>query len=196
MKKLTMKSLIVLGLCTSLLSFANDNHETLKEKEPKVTSMSFKSVQQGSRLSIKDKSGLVLYKESIVKTGKYSKGFDLNSLPNGDYYFEMDSELKIIVIPFTVTLNEVNFKKEQENTIFKPVLRVKDEKVYLSRPSLNGTPIDVKIFYSDNYDLIVSEKFAKETEMKRIYDFSKSKKGNYVFVFESNGRKYSKSVKI
>ena len=196
MKKLTKKSLIVLGLCTSLLSFAHDNHETYKEKEPKVTSMSFKSVKKGSKLLIKDKSGSVLYKESIVKTGKYSKGFDLNSLPNGDYYFEMDSELKIIVIPFTVTLDEVNFNEEEESTVFKPVVRVKDEMVYVSRPSFDENPIKVKIFFSENYDLIISEKFEKETELKRIYDFSKSKKGNYVFVFESNGRTYSKSVKI
>jgi len=196
MKKLTKKSLIVLGLCTSLLGFANDKKETFKEKEPKVTSMSFESVKQGSKLLIKDRNGLVLYKESIAKTGKYSKGFDLTSLPNGDYYFELDSELKIVVIPFTVTLNEVTFNKEEENTVFKPVLRVKDEMVYLSRPSFDETPIKVKIFFSENNDLIVSEKFGKESEVKRIYDFSKSKKGNYVFVFESNGRTYSKSVKM
>jgi len=196
MKKLTKKSLIVLGLCTSLLSFANANHETFKEKEPKVTSMSFKRVKQGSRLSIKDENGLILYKESVAKTGKYSKGFDLTSLPNGDYYFEMDSELKIIIIPFTVTMNEVNFKKEKENTVFKPVIRVKENMVYLSRPSFDENPIKMEIFFSENYDRVVSEEFTKETEVKRIYDFSNSKKGNYVFVFESNGRKFSKTVKI
>jgi hypothetical protein len=196
MKKLTKKSLIILGLCTSLLGFANDKKETFNENDPKVTSMTFKSVKQGSKLTIKDNRGLVLYKESIEKTGKYSKGFDLTSLPNGDYYFELDSELKLVVIPFTVISNEVSFKKEQERTVFKPVIRVKDEIVYMSRPSFDDTPMQIKIFYSENNDLIVSEKFKKESEVKRIYDFSKSKKGNYVFVFDSNGRTYSKAVKI
>jgi hypothetical protein len=196
MKKLTKKSLIVLGLCTSLLSFAHDNHETYKEKEPKVTSMSFKSVKKGSKLLIKDKSGLVLYKESIVKTGKYSKGFDLTSLPNGDYYFELDTDLEIVIIPFNVVSNQVKFKKEEKSTVYKPVVRVKDELVYVSRHSFDESPIELEIFYSDNYDRIVSEKFAKETEVKRIYDFSTSKKGDYVFVFESNGRKFSKTIKM
>ena len=135
-------------------------------------------------------------KSRLSKQESIQKGFDLNSLPNGDYYFEMDSELKIIVIPFTVTLDEVNFNEEEESTVFKPVVRVKDQMVYVSRPSFDENPIKVKIFFSENYDLIISEKFEKETELKRIYDFSKSKKGNYVFVFESNGRTYSKSVKI
>jgi len=196
MKNLAKKSLVVLGLFTSLLSFANVGAEMFKEKEPKVTNMSFKSVKQGSKLTIKDSNGLVLYKESISKTGKYSKGFDLTALPNGDYYFELESELKIVLIPFNVAQSEVNFKKEEENTIFKPVIRVKDEMVYLSLPSFDESPIAVKIFFSENYDLVLSEKFEKESEVKRVYDFSKSEKGNYVFVFESNGRKYSKSIKI
>ena len=196
MKNLAKKNLIILGLFTSLLSFANDEHKTINEKEPKVTNISFKSVKEGSKLTIKDANGLVIYKESISKTGEYSKGFDLTALPNGDYYFELESELKIVLIPFNVALNEVNFKKEEENTIFKPVVRVKDEMVYLSRPSFDETPIDVEIFFSKNHDLIFSEKFEKKSEVKRIYDFSKSEKGNYTFVFESNGRKYSKSIKI
>jgi len=196
MKNLVKKSLVVLGLFTSLMGYANAGPEMIKEKESKVTNLSFKSVKQGSKLSIKDANGLILYKESIGKTGKYSKGFDLTALPNGDYYFELESELKIVLIPFNVAQNEVNFKKEEKNTIFKPVIRVKDEIVYLSRPSFDETPIDVKIFFSKNHDLILSEKFEKESELKRVYDFSKSQKGNYTFVFESNGRKYSKSIKI
>ena len=196
MKNLVKKSLVVLGLFTSLMGYANAGPEMINEKESKITNMSFKSVKQGSKLSIKDVNGLILYKESIGKTGKYSKGFDLTALPNGDYYFELESELKIVLIPFNVVQNEVNFNKEEENTIFKPVIRVKDEIVYLSRPSFDETPIDVKIFFSKNNDLILSEKFEKESELKRVYDFSKSQKGNYTFVFESNGRKYSKSIKI
>ena len=196
MKNLVKNSLVVLGLFISLSSFANAGHELIKEKDSKVTNMSFKSVEQGSNLTIKDAKGLVLYKESINRTGKYSKGFDLTELPNGDYYFELESELKIVLIPFNVTLSKVNFKKEEENTIFKPVLKVKDEMVYLSRPSFDKTPIAVKIYFSENYDLILSEKFEKESEVKRVYDFSKSKRGNYVFVFESNGRKYSRTIKI
>lgn len=196
MKNLVKKSLVVLGLFISLLSFANAEHEVIKEKDSKVTNMSFKSVEQGSKLTIKDAKGLVLYKESINRTGKYSKGFDLTELPNGDYYFELESELKIVLIPFNVTLSDVNFKKEEENTIFKPVLKVKDEMVYLARPSFDETPIAVKIFFSENYDLILSEKFEKESEVKRVYDFRNSKRGNYVFVFESNGRKYSRTIKI
>ena len=196
MKKLTKKIALVLGLFVSMLSFANGEVDPIKEKEPKVTSMSFKKVKLGSKLSIKDRDGIVLYKESIVKSGDYSKGFDLTTLPNGDYYFELDTELEIVIIPFNVVSNQVVFKKEEKSTIFKPYIRVKDEMVFVSRVSYEESPIEYSIYYADNYDLVLSEKVDNQTHLKKIYDFSKAKKGNYLFVFKSNGRKFTKTVKI
>ena len=162
----------------------------------KVTSISFDKVKKGSMLSIKDTKGIVLYKEPIVKSGDYSKGFDLTSLPNGDYYFELDKELEILVIPFNVVSNQVAFKKEGKSRIFKPYIRVKGDKVYVSRTSLDKSPIEYSIYYVDNYDLVLKEKENTDTYLRKVYDFSKAKKGEYVFVFKYNGRTQSKTVKI
>ena len=53
-----------------------------------------------------------------------------------------------------------------------------------------------KIYYADNNDLVDAENFDESEEVKKVYDFSNSEKGNYIFVFESKGRKYSKTIKI
>ena len=196
MKKLTKKGLIACALSVSLLGFANDLKHPIKEKEPTVTSLSFAKVSKGSTLLIKDFNGLVLYKEAIQKTGEYSKGFDLTSLPNGEYFFELDTEMEIVVIPFDVESSEVNFRKEDKSTIFKPMVRVKDDKVFVSRTSFESAPMEFKIYYAVNSDVVLSEKFENEPFIERVYDFSGSKKGEYLFVFRSNGRKYIKSVKI
>ncbi len=196
MKKLTKKGLIAIALSVSLVGFANDLKKPVKEKEPKVTSLSFAKVSKGSMLLIKDLNGIVLYKEAIQKTGEYSKGFDLTSLPNGEYFFELDTELEIVVIPFDVKSSEVNFRKEDKTTIFKPMVRVKEDKVFVSRTSFEGAPMEFKILYALNSDVVLSEKFEDEPFVERVYDFSGSKKGEYLFVFRSNGRKYVKSVKI
>ena len=196
MKNLTKKSLIVLGLFTSLLCFANDGHKTVKENEPKVTNMSFKNVKQGSVLSIKDINGLVIYKESILKSGKYSKGFDLTALPNGDYCFELDKDLSIEIIPFNVVSNQVKFRGEEKLTILKPNIRVKDEMVYVSRLSESESAVKYSIYYQKNNDLVYSEKISSIKNFNRIYDFSTSEKGTYLFVFNAEGRKFSKTFKI
>lgn len=196
MKKLTTKGLIALALTASLMGYAKDLKNPTKEKEPNVTSLSFAKVSQGSTLFIKDFKGLTLYKEAIQSTGEYSKGFDLTALPDGSYFFELDSELSIVVIPFDVKSSEVNFRKEEKNTILKPVVRVVEDKVFVSRTSFEAAPLQYKLYYAENSDLVLSEKFESETIIEKVYDFSEAKKGEYLFVFWSNGRKYVKSVTI
>jgi len=196
MKNLARKSVVAIGLMMSLSTLANDGTSIIKENEKKVTNMRFENVAQGSTLTIKDENGLVLYNEAIKQTGAYSKGFDLTSLPNGDYLFELNSEVKIVVIPFKVNSSEVVFDKESEDAIYKPMVRTKDNMVYVSRTEIEQTPLSYKIYYANNYDLVHEANFEELEEVKKAYDFSTAKKGNYVFVFESKGRKFTKNVKI
>jgi len=196
MKNLARKSLVVIMLTMSLSTQANETDMTSKEKERIVTNLHLDNVKQGSVLTIIDGNGLVLYNEAIKKTGDYSKGFDLTTLPDGEYFFELDADLKIIVIPFNVKANEVIFDKEAEKSIYKPVVRAKDQMVYVSKAAMDESPLSYKIYFADNHDLVYSEKFEADDEIKKAYDFSASKKGSYLFVFESNGRRYTKAVKI
>lgn len=196
MKNLARKSLVAVGLMMSLSTLANDNELAIKEKETNVTSIRFENVIQGSSLTIKDENGLVLYNESIEQSGDYTKGFDLSSLPNGDYFFELNSELKLVVIPFNVDASEVVLEKGSEESIYKPAVITKEDMVYVSRTAIDETPLSCKIYYADNYDLVHTAKFEEMEEVKKTYDFSAAKKGNYVFVFESKGRKFTKNVKI
>ena len=196
MKNLARKSLVVIMLTMSLSTQANKVDMTSKEKERIVTKLHLDNVKQGSVLTIIDRNGLVLYNEAIKKSGDYSKGFDLTTLPDGEYFFELDSDLKIIVIPFNVKSNEVVFDKEAEKSIYKPVVRAKDHMVYVSKVALDDSPLSYKIYFADNRDLVYSEKFEASDDIKKVYDFSASKKGKYLFVFESNGRSYTKAVKF
>jgi len=196
MKNVTRKSLVVLMLTMSLSSQANDLDITFKEKERTVTNLHFDNVKQGSVLTIIDRTGLVLYNESIKKSGDYSKGFDLTTLPDGDYFFELDSDLKIMIIPFNVKSSEVLFDKEAEKSIYKPIVRTKDHMVYVSKVAMDASSLSYKIYFADNRDLVYSEKFEASDDIKKAYDFTNSKKGNYLFVFKSNGRKFTKTVKM
>ncbi len=196
MKNLARKSLVAVGLMMSLSTLANDNELAIKEKETNVTSIRFENVIQGSSLTIKDENGLVLYNESIEQSGDYSKGFDLSSLPNGDYFFELNSELKLVVIPFNVDASEVVLDKGSEESIYKPAVVTKENMVYVSRTAIDESPLSCKIYYADNYDLVHRAKFEEMEEVNKAYDFSTTKKGNYVFVFESKGRKFTKNIKI
>ena len=181
---------------TMLSSFANEKVVTLKEKETNVTHMRFENVLRGSSLSIVDQYGLVLYNEAIKQNGDYSKGFDLTTLPDGDYFFELNSEFKIVVRPFNVHSNEVVFDKDLEESIYKPMLRTKDDLVFVSRIDMENTALSYKIYYEDNYELVDAVSFEEFEKVEKVYDFSNSERGTYIFVFQFDGRKYTKAIKI
>jgi len=195
MKKLIKRSFVIVVMLATMLSNANEVSSLTKEKIKKVTNITFENVKQGSTLTIKDVNGLILFKELIEKSGEYTKGFDLTALPDGSYFFELEKEMQVKIMPFKVADNEVVFDKNEEYIINKPIVFTKDKLVYISKLTLNKEPLKVDIYF-ENDDLVFSEVLEGELNLDRIYDFSTSKKGGYKVVLRSEGRPFIKNIKI
>jgi len=161
----------------------------------KKTTFSLNHVKTGNQLKIKDLNGIILYKEDIKTSGTYSKGFDLTSLPNESYVFELEKDLEIKSFPFTVTSQTVVFEKE-ETIIHKPFVTVKDNYIYVSKLALNEEPLDIKIYYQEASDLIYSEKVENTKNIQKIYKLKSTAKGDYKIVLTSNGREYYESITL
>lgn len=201
MKKEVKKGILMVMMLSAMLSNATRPATFENKVEIKKSTLSIHNVKQGQQLVIKDYNGIVFYKELIEKSGAYSKGFDLTALPNGEYYFELDRDIEIQVIPFKVYMNKVEFLKEKETKFFKPVIRFKENKVLLSRLSFDNKPLEVKIYYDyDNgysgYELLHSEKFKDTRIVERVYALDKTKKGNYKVVVKTEGREFTESITI
>ncbi|AXG69135.1 hypothetical protein KORDIASMS9_01354 [Kordia sp. SMS9] len=194
-----MKHIVCTGMMiVSMLSFANGTSSLDNHKEPTV--ITFDNVKKGHQLVIKDANLLIVYKESIQKNGSYAKGFDLTSLPDGNYYVELDKDVKIVVIPFTVASNKVTFDKKNETVIYKPTVRLEDNYLFVSRLSLDVAPLKMKLYYTPSFqqgkELLFSEEVENTKIMERIFELSKEKKGSYTVFFESQGREFSERIKF
>jgi len=196
MKRLVKTSLVIVVLFATMVSYANEFPLLTKERTKIVKNITFENVKQGSLLIIKDSNEMIIYKELIEKSGAYSKGFDLTALPDGDYYFELDKEVQIKIIPFKVSFKEVIFDKEAETTIFKPVVYVKNNKVYVSKLAFDNEVLEIKIITEDD-EFVLSEKIEKRGDhLGKIYNFSTSEKGTYSIIIKSSGRRFEKHIKI
>lgn len=196
--KHSKKGILMVTMFATLLSFANDATLFNIKNEAKRTALTLTNVKQGNLLSIKDNNGVILYKELIQKSGIYTKGFDLTALPNGAYTFELDKDLEISSIPFTVSSNVVVFDKEKEKTIFKPYIRVKNGLVYISKLALKKEPLKIEIYFS-SFDSSISESLLFETivgkkTINRIYKLEGLNLGSYKIVLHSEGRKFVTSI--
>lgn len=198
MKKEVKKGILLATMLAAMISYASRPATLDKKVEIKNTTLSINNVRQGQQLVIKDDNGLVLYKELIGNSGAYRKGFDLTALPNGNYYFELDKDTEVQIIPFKVLKNNVEFLKEQETKFFKPIIRFKDNKVLLSRLSLDYKPLQVKIYYDDYSDneLIHTETFKDTKIVERVYALDKTKRGKYRVVIKIEGREFTESITI
>ena len=197
MKTAIKKSLVLVAifLATSV-SYGNEITSNTNNVKDGLTNVTFKDVKKGSILFIKDMNGLVLYREIIKESGKYAKGFDLTSLPDGDYYFEMNKDVEISIIPFKVASSVGTLDKTTESNIFKPVVFVNNKKVHISKISLESEVLRVKIF-SENSKLVYSGSIKiKGDVFGKTYDFSTSLKGRYTIVITSKGRTFVEKIKI
>ncbi|MEP1487806.1 MAG: hypothetical protein ABJL44_11345 [Algibacter sp.] len=195
----TKKGFLIVTLFATLLSFANEVSFTTIKNDAKRTSLTLENVKKGNLLSIKDDHGVILYKEQIEKTGNYTKGFDLTTLPNGSYLFELDGDVKIKTIPFTVESNQVIFNENLEFTSFKPIVRVKNELVFISKLALNKEPLKIDVYFESLNDSYASTRIYSETikdtkKIERAFKLADLKNGTYKIVVKSEGREFTKYI--
>ena len=158
MKTTIKNSVVVMAMLGAITGYANLRPSDVLNETIEKTIIKLDNVKEGQRLLIKSKTGTIVYRESIQKTGLYKKEFDLTSLPNGDYFFELDKDFEITIIPFNVKDAQVIFKKEEEKTIFKPVIRTENNILFVGKLALNMEPMKIEIFFdSGDYELIDSK---------------------------------------
>ncbi|MGB5420167.1 hypothetical protein [Algibacter sp.] len=192
----TKKGILMVTMFATMLSFANDASLFNIKNDAKRTALTLYNVKKGNLLSIKDMNGVILFKEYLQVTGKYTKGFDLTELPNGAYMFELVKDLEINSVPFTVTSNIVVFEKEKEKTIYKPLVRVKGDLVYITKLSLDEAPLKIDIYFTGygESELVFSESLKDTKTIERIYKLDGLKFGEYKIVFNTEGRQFTKVI--
>lgn len=194
--KNTKKGILMVTMFATLLSFANDASLFNIKNDAERTSLTLYNVKKGNLLSVKDTNGVILFKEYIQEAGTYTKGFDLTALPNGAYIFELNKDFEINTIPFTVKHNIVLFEKDKEETIFKPLFRVVEDKVYFSKLALNKEPLEIKIYFDglNGLELMHTETFINTKLIERIYRLDGLDIGSYKIVCNTEGRTFIKNI--
>lgn len=193
MKNLRKNLFVVVLLFGTISMNANTASEDLDIK-PSVTILRYGDVKEGYEVSIKDNSGIVLYNESIQKDGQYVKGFDLTTLPEGDYSFELDKSFEIQIKPFMVLEGNVKFLNEGNYTIFKPVIRKKDGLVFVSQLTFDA---NVKIEISNRSNTILhSELVDTKLGLRRIFDFSNLPINDYKIVIKTQNRRFVNHITL
>lgn len=187
--KMTNKGILMVALLVTITGFAKNSDELIK-RNTKKTSLVIDNVKSGNQLTIKDSHGIILYKELIEINGLYKKGFDLTELPNGEYIFELEKDLEIKTIPFTVEFNTVLFNKGDGVTHFKPFVKEKGKFVYVTKlnPNFSDLTINIYALYGGESKLRHSEKIKNTKIIQKVFELEK---GNYKITINSDNKEYT-----
>jgi hypothetical protein len=189
MKSTIKKYLVVVMMLGTLINYANENKNSLNTIDGRRVKVEFKTVKKGHTLSIKDESGIVMYSQEIIKPGNYSQIFDLSKLQKGNYTTELEKDFEITIKSFSVLDGQILFKDEK--TIFKPVIRIKDNLILISKMNFEKEPLKVVLYYND--EIILSENTTDSSDIiNRVYRLSKKIKGNYKVIVKTDNRTYKK----
>ena len=180
-------------MCATLLGFANEASFSTIKDDAKKTALTLTDVKVGNQLSIKDTNGILLYTEQIQKSGNYIKGFDFTSLPDGEYVFELDKDVEIKTIPFTVSITSISINRAKETTSFKPQLRQKDNLLFVTKlsPNLEAVKISVYANNDSDYQLVHAESIKDVQNVQRVF---KLEKGNYKIVISSDNKEFTEFI--
>jgi hypothetical protein len=194
----TKKGILMVAMLVASLSFASEGTPFFSiSNKAKKTALTLENVKEGNTLYIKDHYGAKIYEEIILVNGFFSKGYDLTALPNGDYHFELDTDVHVKLIPFTVESNSIKVKFEKVKTIFKPIVKVKGDLVFVSKLALNDEPLKVDVYYekANSSELVLTETIKGTKSIERVYKLTDdSRNGDYKIVFNTSGREFTKFI--
>ncbi|MFD2725687.1 hypothetical protein [Hyunsoonleella rubra] len=193
--KHSKKVFLMVALFATVMGYANESLFYASTNEDDRIVLTLTNVKEGNLFTIKDQNGVILYKESIQKSGNYTKGFDFTKLPNGSYIVELDKDVEINVIPLTVKGLDVSFDKSMIQTFYKPVTRIKSDKVFVTKLALDRSPLSIKIYFENSdfgstEELVYAETIENAKVIERIYKLTGLEEGNYKIVYKSKGRTF------
>ena len=194
MKTIKRKLVVVVFMLGTVLNYANSTKKFSPPVETKKVKVEFKNVKKGHTLTIKDKQGNILHSENATKKGNLTKVFDLSSLKDGVYSIELHKDFRILVKPFKVASHQVIFRKNLEKVIFKPIIRAKEDLIFISKKASDKEPVKIIIYYNDNP--IHTEVITNELHVNRIYKLDPKEKGTYRAVVFSNKKSYAKKFTL
>ena len=193
MKTIIKKYLVTFTILVSLANYATENNISTPIDGKKVK-VEFIAVRKGQVLSIKNANSIIMYSDVIEMAGNYARTFDLTGLENGKYKIELEKNFETIIKPFLVKNRLVTFLPEENKTIFKPVIRIEDNLLLISKISLENQPVKITLYYKG--DVIYTENTRDGKILNRVFRLLKNKKGNYTVAISANEKKYSKRFKI
>ena len=186
MKHLFKNILVLAVMFGTFTSYATEGLETSSNSTFKIT--------KGNLISVTDNSGKTIYSGRTNYNGDLKSLYNFTKLKDGLYFIEIDKNFEIITKTIEVKNHVVTFLESKNETVFKPVIKIEEAKLWVSQSAFQKENIEIEIYYKDN--LIHSEALIANPILKRVYKLDKNIRGDYTAIVRVNDRTYVEDFKL
>ncbi len=152
------------------------------------------NIQAGSSLIFKDGKGEVLYMDQLIAGQSYKKHLNLEIIPVGIYYLNLDSESKILTQVINKKNEGLQISENSSAITFKPCYKIKGKQVslFLSNPEEKRSSI--KIY--DGQGVLMETISNGSKALRKTLDFSKVPAGEYTVRLQLGNHLFERKVVI
>ena len=154
----------------------------------------YNDITIGHHISVSDSKGEVVYSGPVDSNGNITSLYDFKRLKNGVYTIEVNKDFEIEIHTFTVKEGIVTFLSDFKEKIFKPVFRVEEDKVLVSKLALDLDDMTIDLFYEN--EPIYTEYVKGVKILNRVYKLDDTLPGQYKVIIKSNNRVYIEKFRI
>lgn len=180
----------------TMAGMANENDPKINlvsSNDPKSVVLEMDSRSDKSVIELKDSKENIIHYEQILK-GEYFRKFNLKDLPQGTYYFTVESESESVIYTLNLKNNKVAIVNKTEKST-KPVLRKVDDKVYFNLLNPNLKDVNIKILNSNN-ESVFEESIKGELMPGKVFNFKSALKDSYTVIVTNGSDHYMQNIVV
>ncbi|MBQ0735443.1 PPC domain-containing protein [Aquimarina celericrescens] len=195
MKRVINLCLLIGAICFSTVVKASDVL-SVKIENSSTINVSLSNISNGQKLYLKNYSGKILFDITLDAMPTYRKYFNLNTVKDGIYFVETETEFDIKVTPVVKNSKGISLINKSVITVFKPKALVEGNIVRVMLTRSEKSPLHVSIY--DQEGVMLFSENVKEDKLifERAYNFSDVPSGKYIIYFDLKDRKFTKEIRI
>jgi hypothetical protein len=189
---------VIVLLCFASNIFATDSKPSLKivTSEKKIFTLIAEDTKN-TLLTIRifDEQGINLLKEKVVLDNNHSRSYDLSNLPKGIYEIEIEDNFSFRKYIVTNTSNDLKIKENDEEKIYKPVVKLEDNFILFNMLNLNSGDVSFAI-NNDAGEEIHVENIQNTQTIHKGYNLSNLPSGEYLIAVKTSNKVFTVEVNL
>ena len=182
MKKILKLSLVLVVLLTTMNIHAGELEFTLdvKKEKGKMVTFALNKINK-INLSVYDAEGGLIHSEMAESQTNINRTYDLRSLPDGTYFLEAESDIKIYSYEISVAGETASLSANAILEIYKPAFVNKKGLEWVSILNLEKSPVNIKVYDKEN-NMVYDSDALLDKDLKKAFNIDKIREEEYTFV--------------